>query len=332
MDDLRFDRLAKLIGAQAPRRRVLKLLGGGLFGLAVGIRRAPAVLAGAGQFGDTCTVDDDCDTGALLTCDDDRGTCRGGTGFACFDTGDCSTADGLLCLDDAGAECTGEEAECGTCGVQGECAGDGDACTADDNCCGDLTCQDGACAAVGGTGHATITIHKATCPHGVGSAIFEECHDNVLGGVSFAIDGFEVGSGTITTGDDGVASATVLEAAATGDITVTEDPDVLAGYLGAYVYCAEQNSGTVLYDGSADTGAVTFTASQGDDVVCDWYNITEAGTGGTSNGTGSTTLPSTGVGPEDGGTPWLGAALLGGAAALLGGKKLREAASDPRTE
>ena len=64
---------------------------------------------------------------------------------------------------------------------------------------------------------------------------------------------------------------------------------------------------------------VTFTASQGDDVVCDWYNITEADddgddTGGTSGGT---TLPTTGIGRDHEGAPWLGAAALGGAAAFL---------------
>jgi hypothetical protein len=182
-------------------------------------------------------------------------------------------------------------------------------------------------------GSATITIHKATCPTGTDD-IFGECHDDGLGGVSFAIDGFEVGSGTITTDADGVASATVLEAAATGDITLTEDPDVFADYLGAYVYCSEQGSGEVLYDGSADTGSVTFTASQGDDIVCDWYNITEADDDDdddadptpTATSGGGTTLPDTGTGPDASGTPGAELALiglLGAGLCLIGMRRLR---------
>lgn len=299
MDGHEIDRLARLVGAEPSRRRVLKLLGGGLFGLAGGIavRRAPTALAqGAGNFGDACASDDECDGQRLLTCDDDRSTCRGGTGYACFDSGDCSSSDGLLCLDGTGTECTGEESECGTCG----------------------TVQ------VPG-GHATVTIHKATCPTGVGPDIFNQCHGNVLGGVSFSIDGFEIGSGVITTDANGVASQTILEAAATGDVTVTEDAGTFAGYVGAYVYCAEQNSGTVLYDGSADAGAVSFTASQGDDIVCDWYNLTSGGSTTPATG-GATTLPATGAASsvDPGNTGWLGAAALGGAAAFLAGKKLRD--------
>lgn len=176
------------------------------------------------------------------------------------------------------------------------------------------------CTVIQKGGSATVTIHKATCPSGVAPAdIFDACHANGLGGVSFAIDGFEVGSGTIVTDADGVASATVLEAAKTGDITVTEDPAVFGDYLGSYVYCAEQVSGTVLFDGSAAGGTVTFTASQGDEVVCDWYNIT-AGDDEPSDGV--TELPSTGAGTGPADAAWIGAAALG-AAALLAARKLQ---------
>jgi hypothetical protein len=184
-----------------------------------------------------------------------------------------------------------------------------------------------------------VTIHKATCPTGAGADIFTQCHGNVLGGVSFAVDGFEIGSGTITTDDSGVASKTILEAAASGDVTLTEDSATFASYLGAYVYCAEQGSGAVLFDSDAPGGTVTFSAKQGDDIICDWYNITEASSGAseppaTGGDGGATSLPSTGVGGRTGGSSgvWLEAAALGGAAALLAAKKLRAQGLPPHTE
>lgn len=124
----------------------------------------------------------------------------------------------------------------------------------------------------------------------------------------------------------GVASHTILEAAATGGITVTEDSDTLADYAGAYVYCAEQTSGTVLWDGNAPDGAVTFTANQGDDIVCDWNNITGVSAGDETGGG-----PSTGAGAGEQGSEraWLGAAAIGGAAACLAAKKLRGVSDRP---
>src|ERR671930_51510 len=90
---------------------------------------------------------------------------------------------------------------------------------------------------------ATVTIHKATCPTGVGSAIFDECHGNGLADVDFQVSD-DAGDQVITTDGDGVASAEVVA----GDVSISEDADVLDDYLGAYVYCSEQNSGDVLFD------------------------------------------------------------------------------------
>jgi hypothetical protein len=329
MDGRRFDEIARLIGTNASRRRVLKGIAGGIFGLSAAGLAARSVRA-AGNFGDACATDDDCDAGQQLTCDESRSTCRGGPGFACFDTGDCSTEDSLLCRDSSGDECTGEETECGVCGgEEPACFTAGEECAVDADCCSGLVCADLVCAAPS-SGSATVTIHKATCPTGVGPDIFNQCHGNVLGGVTFSVDGFEIGSGVITTDDSGVASKTILEAAASGGVTLTEDSAVFAQYLGAYVYCSEQGSGTVLIDGDAPNGSVSFTANQGDDIICDWYNLTEAAGGTTGGGTTTeppaTTLPSTGAGGERGhDSAWLGAAALGGTAAYLAARKLRGA-------
>jgi hypothetical protein len=113
---------------------------------------------------------------------------------------------------------------------------------------------------------------------------------------------------------------------------------VANAYLGSYVYCSEQNSGEVLHNGGAGSASVGFTVGEGDEVVCDWYNITAAedddtdddDDGGSGSG-GDTSLPDTGVGSMVGGSsPWLGVAALGAAAALLAGKKLRDSV-DPIT-
>jgi LPXTG-motif cell wall-anchored protein len=190
-----------------------------------------------------------------------------------------------------------------------------------------FACVEGSCAAeaTGGGDHATITIHNATCPN-PGSDIYANCHGNALGGVDFDFNGFEVGSGTETTNASGVATHTILEAAASGDVTISEDPDVLADYSGAYVFCSEQNSGDVLFDGPANGGSVTISAQQGDDIICDWYNLSGEASNG---GDGPTTLPNTGSGSDGDDSSGIGLAALAGAAALLAaGKKVRASAAE----
>jgi hypothetical protein len=148
---------------------------------------------------------------------------------------------------------------------------------------------------------ATITIHKAECPTGVGGDIFEECHGNTLEGVDFVITDTDVAE-TYTTDADGVITATVTA----GAVDIGEDPDVLAGYLGAYVYCSDQNTDEVFFDGDLDgESAIAGDIEAGADVVCDWYNITEAADDADDDADdddsgGGTTLPSTGIGTTTG--------------------------------
>ena len=167
-----------------------------------------------------------------------------------------------------------------------------------------------------GESEATLEIHKSECFHGVGSDIFEECHENTLEGISFTVNGAEG-----TTDENGRIS--FHGPAAT--VTITESPDVFAQYLGAYVYCRDLTDDEVLFDGSAtDTGGVvTLEIEDGDQVVCDWYDITEAeDTGDDDGGTGGTTsLPKTGSGivsGERGGETFLLVAFLGALAIVSG--------------
>ncbi len=113
----------------------------------------------------------------------------------------------------------------------------------------------------------SVTIHKSTCPENTGADIFERCHDNALKGIGFDIAGTDV-----TTGSNGHATANV----AAGSITITEDAGDTAGFKGAYVFCSEQVSGKVLTDGRVNGGSVTINTNEGDEIICDWYNLTAA--------------------------------------------------------
>src|SRR5262249_9627405 len=119
---------------------------------------------------------------------------------------------------------------------------------------------------------ATVTIHKAECFHGVGPDIFDACHGNGIGGVDFFVTDAD-GQHVITTDDGGLASIQVTA----GNIAIAEDGDVLAQYLGAYVYCSDQNTGDVMFDSDLDgTVGVAGSIDAGADVVCDWYDILPA--------------------------------------------------------
>jgi hypothetical protein len=160
-----------------------------------------------------------------------------------------------------------------------------------------------------GEGDVNLTIHKSECETGVGSDIFESCHDDTLADVSFWVNGVEW-----TTGEDGTVSGALTE----GVIEITEDEASFDEVLGGYVYCSEQNTGLVLFDGDTQDGTVAFEAFADDDIVCDWYNITSATAAPVDNGNDDaddddnvTQLPTTGAGvtaPDSGSLAFL---LLG---------------------
>ena len=164
-------------------------------------------------------------------------------------------------------------------------------------------------------GTASITIHKAECPTGVGSAIFEDCHGNGLGGVAFAIGatGNEIGYVTDANGVIGP-----VDIPADTSYVVAEDPDVLATYLGAYVYCRDLTTDTVIFDGdlNGDIGVTGNGLPAGSEVVCDWYDITPATAVTSTTTTTTTTLPATGTGTM-GGSDSIELALLALAGGLL---------------
>lgn len=113
---------------------------------------------------------------------------------------------------------------------------------------------------------ANITLHVFECYQGVGggNAIFNNCHDwdeNALDGYDFTVAG-------VTRATDW---GYVTWRPGAGAHTITGYN--LVGYAGAYVYCSNQATGAVLYNGSADWDQVTVTTSPNQEVVCDWYYI-----------------------------------------------------------
>ncbi|MGH2561864.1 MAG: hypothetical protein ACRDJH_22610 [Thermomicrobiales bacterium] len=112
---------------------------------------------------------------------------------------------------------------------------------------------------------ARITVHNAVCDSEVWD-IFGECHDDRLSGSPFFVAGV-----TRITDANGVATWEPGQ----GTHELKQDIDVWMQYDGAYVFCSNQVTGEVLWNGPIDdTTSVTFTTTAGQEVVCDWYNLT----------------------------------------------------------
>ncbi len=112
---------------------------------------------------------------------------------------------------------------------------------------------------------ARITIHKAVCDSQTAD-LFGDCHDDRIEGVWFYVAGVwrpTDANGVVTWGPGA------------GTKTIYEDIDQFDMYDGAYVYCSNQVTGKVLWDGLArSNGSVTITTTAGQPVVCDWYDLT----------------------------------------------------------
>ena len=169
----------------------------------------------------------------------------------------------------------------------------------------------------------TLEIHKAVCPVTTGATIFEECHDDGLGDVTFeVIHGGEAGYRLIETGSDGRA---VTDFAGTGEMFLLEWSDSAANPVGAYVYCRDLIADETLFDGRAiygDAGYYSIALDVTDDmhIVCDWYNLVPAGDSAPVDGP---TAPKTGGGVMAGAGLSAAAMAVPGLLALAGGLAAR---------
>jgi hypothetical protein len=112
---------------------------------------------------------------------------------------------------------------------------------------------------------AKITLHVITCP-ATTTNLFATCHDaNRLAGASFTVTG-------VTRASD--ANGVVSWGPSAGSKTITMDAADFAVYGVAWIYCKDQVSGVVQFDGRNTTGSVTIATVAGQLTVCDWYNLT----------------------------------------------------------
>jgi hypothetical protein len=185
---------------------------------------------------------------------------------------------------------------------------------------------------------ATITLHAATCPPDEPDP-FAACHGNALQGLALAPHEFTT-LPLLVSGPDGTDHVQVQS----GEVYLAQidpnwDPEHGATIdYNAYVYCAEQRTDAVLFDGRLtwppegeewyddfQGPPVEFDVAAADEVVCDWYALGEQNGNGsaptptpvpgvtptTSSGaSGVTTLPNTGAAPGDAARGGLGGASL----------------------
>lgn len=147
MDGQRFDNVTRLIGTGASRRRVLKGLAAGLFGL-----------SGAGVALRDARAGNDCVLTGNSCVSDDSECCGDGDGVVCAGvprmcantlscvggTGPCNVEKGLNCCE--GLVCEATDGANGACvAAPPECAAETENCATTDDCCEGLVCEDNAC-------------------------------------------------------------------------------------------------------------------------------------------------------------------------------------------
>jgi hypothetical protein len=123
----------------------------------------------------------------------------------------------------------------------------------------------------GGTG--SIEVHVSACPAGATDHLFELCHANGQAGIEMVLQG-PLSRRATTAGPIGAVRFTDLPP---GTYTVAQS--VPSGEFAEYVvYCSDAESGKQVHieyrgDGRA---AVQFDLADGQQVVCDWYDIPAA--------------------------------------------------------
>jgi hypothetical protein len=109
---------------------------------------------------------------------------------------------------------------------------------------------------------AKLTIHKAVCP-ATTTNLFASCHENRLAGVGFTVAG-------VSRHTD--ANGVVSWGPTSGTYTIHEFSTDFTGK--AYVFCKDQTTGTVWFDGRTTTGNISIPLAAGHTTICDWYNLT----------------------------------------------------------
>lgn len=112
---------------------------------------------------------------------------------------------------------------------------------------------------------ARITVHVSTCPWAVPvDERYALCHDIGITGATFEVAGVW---------RDTDANSAVSWVPGAGTHTIYGYSFWLGSEQRAYVYCTNQITGAVLWDGNntADDLTVEITTTAGQEVICDWY-------------------------------------------------------------
>lgn len=174
MDDLHFDRLARLIGASPSRRGLLKTIGGGVLAAIAGaVGRGDASAAAKRSAGNSCRYNSDCASGLCVQESRTRKICHCQSAADCpAVTAQCQTA---ACL--ANGYCGSSVTASAACDDGNDCTS-GDVCQADGSCVGTAvangttcaagTCQNGTCVAACEPpgGPCTLSNFISVCCHG----------------------------------------------------------------------------------------------------------------------------------------------------------------------
>lgn len=119
-------------------------------------------------------------------------------------------------------------------------------------------------------GNGSVEIHKAECPAGTTGDFYARCHDDVVSGIGFELDGPGSVNDLGNTGDDGMLTFSELPA---GDYVISEIAPADYNVAVYAVFCTQDGVAfPTEYDD--DTGLrITFELPAGANIVCDWYNV-----------------------------------------------------------
>jgi hypothetical protein len=143
-----------------------------------------------------------------------------------------------------------------------------------------------------GTG--SIELHKRVCPSGEVVNLFDECHGNPpTQPVSFSLDG---GIAQLVDADGNLT----FTGLAAGTYQISEVEGIPLEFANLKVWCSVQGDNPVPYEVTTDGPNFSVTLGDGEQIVCDVYNIPENLSGLTPTPVVTTTpsiqLPNTGSG------------------------------------
>ena len=122
----------------------------------------------------------------------------------------------------------------------------------------------------------TLELHKLACEPGyepAGGAIFDDCHDNGVAGVTFTVEGSGgfFGQQVTSLPTSPGPGVTVFSDLPTDSYVITEDVPGDSGSI--YVYCSVADSDLVVPFEYTEQDGIAIDLQAGVPVLCDWYNI-----------------------------------------------------------